>query len=75
MFIGLNCCPEIECRYTKNEEPNVVHLKFYDDKDDNQKLIQILQTTKIFEKIHFFIKNKQPVLVHCAMGIHTFGLL
>ena len=65
----VNCCPEINCQYTSTEEPNVVRLKFYDDKDDNQKLIQILKITQILEKIHLFIKNKQPVIVHCAMGI------
>jgi protein-tyrosine phosphatase len=65
----VNCCPEINYQYTSTEEPNVVRLKFYDDKDDNPKLIQILKTTKILEQIHHFIKNKQPVIIHCAMGI------
>jgi len=65
----INCCPEIgQLSYSKDTE-EIIRLKFHDDVDDNNKLIQLLETGNILERIHSSIINNKPVIVHCAMGI------
>jgi hypothetical protein len=67
----VNCCPEINVNYgdNNNKNKNIVWLKFYDDKDDNEKLVSLLYTTQVLEKIHSHLTSGKSVLVHCAMGI------
>ena len=65
----INCCPEIgQLSYSKDTE-EIIRLKFHDDVHDNNKLIQLLETGNILERIHNSIINNKPVIVHCAMGI------
>jgi protein-tyrosine phosphatase len=69
----VNCCPEINVNYgdnnNNNKNKNIIWLKFYDDKDDNEKLVSLLYTTQVLEKIHSHLTSGKSVLVHCAMGI------
>ena len=65
----VNCCPDVNCKYTDEDLHNVFYIKIYDDKSENLKLIDILIDTNILDKIHNFLQNGTPVLVHCAMGI------
>lgn len=66
----INCCPEINISYSnKYEDTKIIRLKFNDDSNDNNKLINLLESNKVLEQIHNCVKNKKPVLVHCAMGI------
>ena len=62
----VNCCPEVHINYAND---NVVWLKFHDDRDDNEKLVSLLYTSQILEKIHNHLLSGETVLVHCAMGI------
>lgn len=66
----INCCPEINIPYSnKYQDTKIIRLKFNDDSNDNNKLINLLESNKVLEQIHNCVKNKKPVLVHCAMGI------
>ena len=66
----INCCPEVIIKYNKLDViPDVVYLKFNDDPEESDKLLQILDTTKILEKMHDYISRGKNVLVHCAMGV------
>lgn len=63
----INCCPEIEINYP--EPSNVLYLKFHDDPRDNLKMLSQLETHQVLEKIHEYVVECKPVIVHCAMGI------
>jgi protein-tyrosine phosphatase len=65
----INCCPEIGQLPYSNDTEEIIKLKFHDDVHDNNKLIQLLESGNILQRIHNSIINKKPVLVHCAMGI------
>jgi protein-tyrosine phosphatase len=66
----VNCCPEVNIKYKNlNYKPDIVYLKFNDDPEESDKLLQILDTTKILEKMHDYISRGKNVLVHCAMGV------
>lgn len=66
----INCCPEINISYSnKYQYTKIIRLKFNDDSNDNNKLINLLESNKVLEQIHNCVKNGKPVLVHCAMGI------
>lgn len=66
----INCCPEINISYSNNnQDTKILRLKFDDDPNDNIKLINLLESNKVLEQIHNYIKNGKSVLVHCAMGI------
>lgn len=65
----INSCPEIGQLSYSNDIEEIIKLKFHDDVHDNNKLIQLLETGNILQRIHNYILNKKPVLVHCAMGI------
>lgn len=65
----INCCPEVSMRYTDAEAPNVLYLKFNDDPQDNNKMLTLLESYKVLEKIHETASQGKPVLVHCAMGM------
>lgn len=70
LSLVINCCPEVTIKYNKlNIKPDVVYLKFNDDPEESDKLLQILDTTKILEKMHDYISRGKNVLVHCAMGV------
>ncbi len=64
----INCCPEVNIKY-KNLESDIIYLKFNDDPEESDKLLQIFDTTKILEKMHDYISRGKNVLVHCAMGV------
>lgn len=63
----VNCCPEVNINNSNNN--NTIRLKFYDDKEDNEKLVFLLYSSQILEKIHSYLLSGEKVLVHCAMGI------
>ena len=65
----VNCCPDVNCKYTDEDKNNVFYIRVYDDRSENLKLINILLDTNILEKIHNCLQNDEPVLVHCAFGI------
>jgi protein-tyrosine phosphatase len=65
----VNCCPDVNCKYTHDDANKVFYIRVYDDRNENFKLINILMTTNILEKIHNCLQNGEPVLVHCAFGI------
>lgn len=65
----VNCCPDVKCKYTNEDVNKVFYIRVYDDRSENLKLINILMTTNILEKIHNCLQNSEPVLVHCAFGI------
>ena len=70
--IGLivNCCPEIIIKYNKlNVIPDIFYLKFNDDPDESDKLLTILDESKILNIMHDYISRGKNVLVHCAMGV------
>lgn len=63
----VNCCPEINVNYS--DGANVLWIKVYDDRDDNEKMVSQIFATQVLEKIHHHRMLGLPVLVHCAMGI------
>lgn len=66
----INCCPEVTIKYNKlNVKPNVVYLIFNDDPEDSDKLLTILNDSKILNIMHDYISSGKNVLVHCAMGV------
>lgn len=66
----INCCPEVTINYNKlNIKPDVVYLKFNDDPEESDKLLKILDESKILNIMHDYISCGKNVLVHCAMGI------
>ncbi len=66
----VNCCPEVTINYNKlNIKPDVVYLKFNDDSEESDKLLKILDESKILNIMHDYISRGKNVLVHCAMGV------
>ncbi len=66
----INCCPEVTIKYNKlNIKPDVVYLKFNDDPEESDKLLTILDESKILNIMHDYISRGKNVLVHCAMGV------
>jgi protein-tyrosine phosphatase len=66
----INCCPEVTIKYNKlNIKSDVVYLKFNDDPDESDKLLTILDESKILNIMHDYISRGKNVLVHCAMGV------
>lgn len=66
----INCCPEVTIKYNKlNVKPDVVYLIFNDDPEDSDKLLTILNDSKILNIMHDYISSGKNVLVHCAMGV------
>lgn len=66
----INCCPEVTINYNKlNIKPDVVYLKFNDDPEESDKLLTILDESKILNIMHDSIARGKNVLVHCAMGV------
>ena len=66
----INCCPEVTINYNKlNIKPDVVYLKFNDDPEESDKLLKILDESKILNIMHDYISCGKNVLVHCAMGV------
>ncbi len=67
----INCCPEINIKY-KTQDPTIIRLKFNDDPEDSDKLLDILKQTQVLETMHNHIQGTQynkNVMVHCAMGV------
>ena len=50
-----------DCRYC-------VRISVADSPDESGKLFDLILETKILEKIHNNVLQKQPVLVHCSAG-------
>ena len=48
---------------------NCMRISINDDPFDCDKMLIIMKRLDILEKIRNFVKNKQPVLVHCYAGI------
>jgi hypothetical protein len=48
---------------------NCLRISINDDPMDCDKMLIIMKRLDILEKIRNFVKNKQPVLVHCYAGI------
>jgi len=48
---------------------NCLRISINDDPFDCDKMLIIMKRLDILEKIRNFVKNKQPVLVHCYAGI------
>jgi protein-tyrosine phosphatase len=66
----VNCCPEVTIKYKNlNTKPDVVYLKFNDDPDESDKLLKILDESKILNIMHDYVTRGKNVLVHCAMGV------
>ena len=60
----VNCTKDI---FIKNPE-NTIRIPINDDPYDNNLFLQLLEDTKVLQKIHTSINNKEPVLVHCFAG-------
>lgn len=66
----VNCCPEISCSYEDDAclKESILYLKFLDRKEENQRLIKLLDQTQVLNKIHTALQENKRVMVHCAMG-------
>ncbi len=66
----VNCCPEISCSYKDDAclTESILYLKFLDRKEENQRLIKLLDQTQVLNKIHTALQENKRVMVHCAMG-------
>jgi hypothetical protein len=65
----INICPEINCDYSSVSHGKIVYIKVVDSKEENDKLIHLLEKDKVMEQIQECILKRENVLVHCAMGV------
>lgn len=65
----INICPEISCHYSSVSHDKIVYIKVVDSKDENDKLIHLLEKERVMEQIHECILKRENVLVHCALGV------
>jgi protein-tyrosine phosphatase len=65
----INLCPEINCDYSSVSHDKILFLKVLDSKEENEKLIDLIEKEKVMELIQSCISKRENVLVHCAMGV------
>jgi protein-tyrosine phosphatase len=65
----INICPEINCDYSSVSHNKVIYIKVVDSKEENEKLIHLLEKEKVMERIYDCISKRENVLVHCALGV------
>jgi protein tyrosine phosphatase len=63
----VNCSREEDVAFPPNCR-YCVRLSVADSPDESGKLLDLILETKILEKIHNNVLNKQHVLVHCSAG-------
>jgi len=65
----VNCTYDID--FPSNYKGQCIRIPISDTdlQSDSMILLAILDNAQVLEKIHSFIKNKRPVLVHCLMGM------
>jgi len=62
-------CPEINCDYSSVSHDKIVYIKVVDSKEENEKLIYLLEKERVLERIQECLSKRENVLVHCAMGV------
>lgn len=65
----INMCPEVNCDYSSVSHEKVIYIKVIDSREENEKLIDLLEEKKVMEQIQESISKRENVLVHCAMGV------
>lgn len=65
----INCTKDIDFPYDNQSLCIRIPIIDYDDKQESNLLLSIINELKILEQIHLYIKNKKSVLIHCLMGM------
>ena len=48
---------------------NIIHIPVHDTPDECIKFLNLLDKTRVLDRMHQCITNNQPVLVHCQAGM------
>ena len=65
----VNCTKEYEVPFSNNNTSINIRISIKDDPYESDKLLSIIDDTKVLDTINDFIINKKTVLVHCSMGV------